>query len=194
MAIPTPPAPPPLPPNLPVPEDDGLAAHLVGRILPDAAFEATAIGSVDLRSLARRKLVLYVYPGMGPPDGADPEGWDDIPGARGCTQQSCSFRDHSDRFRELGYELAGLSAQSSTEQEEAMRRLQLSFPLLADSARQLGAVLDLPTFEVEGRTYYKRLTLIAHDARIVKVFYPVFPPQKNPEEVLTWVIQNDVPV
>lgn len=194
MGIPTPPAPPPLPTSLPAPEDDGRAAHLLGRALPDLTLASTAGGAVDLARLARERLVLYVHPKMGRPDEADPDGWDEIPGARGCTQQSCSFRDHSDRFRELGYELAGLSAQPSEEQQEAARRLHLSFPLLADPTREVGAAVGLPTFEVEGRTYYKRLTLIARRARIVKVFYPVFPPQKNPEEVLIWIAQNDVPL
>lgn len=181
------PTPPPLPKGLPVPVDDGLARHLPGRPLPELAFQSTDGPRINVTELADDKFVLYVFPKMGPPDEDDPPGWDQIPGARGCTQQSCAFRDHQAEFDALGYAVAGLSAQPTEEQQEAASRLHLTVPLLADPDCQLGAALDLPTFEVAGRRLYKRLTLVAHQSRIVRVFYPVFPPDENAEEVLSWI-------
>ena len=178
---------PPLPPDLPVPVDDGAAAHLLGRALPSVALRSTVGDDVNLAGLTSQPLVLYVYPKMGAPGEADPRGWDQVPGARGCTQQSCSFRDHQRDFAVLGYTVAGLSAQLSEEQQEAAARLHLPFPLLADPSLELGRALRLPTFDVAGMTLYKRLTLVARDGVIVKVFYPVFPPDENADEVLAWI-------
>jgi peroxiredoxin len=181
------PAPTPLPTGLPVPVDDGAAAHLTGAVIPSIRLESTDGGEVDIGELSAGRLVLYVFPKMGRPDQADPPGWDEIPGARGCTQESCAYRDLHQEFRDLGWSVAGLSAQSADDQKEASVRLHLPFPLFADPERQLGAALRLPTFEAAGMTLYKRLTLIARDRRIVKVFYPVFPPQDNATEVLEWI-------
>lgn len=184
------PLPPPLPAGLPVPVDDGAAAHLTGAVIPSIRLESTDGGEVDIGELSAGRLVLYVFPKKGRPDQADPPGWDQIPGARGCTQESCGYRDLHQEFGDLGWSVAGLSAQSVDEQKEASVRLHLAFPLLADPQRRLGAVPRLPTFEAAGMTLYKRLTLIARERRIVKVFYPVFPPQDNAGEVLAWIRSN----
>lgn len=182
--------PPPLPEGLPVPIDDGAAAHLPGRPIPGLTLASTEGHDVNLAALAAGQLVLYVFPKMGRPDEADPPGWNETPGARGCTQQSCAFRDLNDQFQEIGYDVAGVSAQAHTEQQEAAQRLDLSFPLLADPTRLLSESLKLPTLEVAGLKLYRRLTLVARAGRIVKVFYPVFPPDENAAEVLRW-IQSD---
>ncbi len=176
-----------LPPDLPPPVDDGAADHLVGSPIPGAVLQSTAGGSVDLRDLAAGRLVLYVYPRMGPPHESIPAGWDETPGARGCTPQSCAFRDRHEAFGEIGYTVAGLSGQLAEEQKEASARLHLPFHLLADPSLGLSTSLGLPTFEFDGATFYKRLTLVARDRHIVKVFYPVFPPDENAEEVLEWI-------
>jgi peroxiredoxin len=170
-----------------VPVDDGGAAHLRGAVIPSTRLESTDGGEVDIGELSAGRLVLYVFPKMGRPDKADPPGWDEIPGARGCTQESCAYRDLHQEFRDLGWSVAGLSAQSSEEQKEASVRLHLPFPLLADPERRLGDALHLPTFEAAGMTLYKRLTLVARERRIAKVFYPVFPPQNNATDVLEWI-------
>lgn len=148
---------------------------------------STSGTDVSLAELAAARLVLYVYPKTGRPGAADPPGWDQIPGARGCTQQSCAFRDFHQEFIGLGYNVAGLSAQPTQEQQETVQRLRLPFPLLADPMRWLGRELRLPTFEAAGMTLYKRLTLIARARRIVKVLYPVFPPDENAEQALRWI-------
>jgi peroxiredoxin len=185
------PQPPPLPPDLPVPvDDDGAAAHLPGRSIPELNLRSTEGHEVNLAELAAGALVLYVFPKMGRPGEADPPGWDETPGARGCTQQSCAFRDRHGEFSDLGYSVAGLSAQPPEGQEEASQRLHLAFLLLADPDRRLGSALDLPTFDIAGMTLYRRLTLVARSRRIVKVFYPVFPPDENAAEVLAWIRSN----
>jgi peroxiredoxin len=181
---------PPLPAGLPVPVDDGAAAHLVGMEIPSIRLRSTDGAEVDIADLAAERLVLYVFPKIGRPDRADPPGWDQIPGARGCTQESCAYRDRHQEFRDLGYVVAGLSAQSADEQTEAWVRLHLPFPLLADPERRFGAGLNLPTFEAAGMTLYKRLTLVAHGRLIVRIFYPIFPPQDNAGEVLGWIRSN----
>jgi peroxiredoxin len=184
------PKPSPLPRDLPVPVDDGAAAHLPGQSIPELDLRSTDGHEVHLAELAAGAFVLYVFPKIGPPSEADPPGWQDTPGAYGCTRQSCAFRDRYREFSELGYSVVGLSAQASDEQEEASQRLHLAFPLLADPKRQLGEALSLPTFDIAGMTLYKRLTLVARARRIVKVFYPVFPPDENAEEVLEWISSN----
>lgn len=178
-----------LPANLPVPVDDGAAAHLTGQFIPDLRLHSTEGHEIALAQLAEA-LVLYVFPKMGRPGEPDPGGWDETPGARGCTQQSCAFRDLHREFLGLGYSVVGLSAQGPEEQQEASQRLHLAFPLLADPMRQLGESLKLPTFQIAGMTLYKRLTLVARARRIVKVFYPVFPPDQNAEKVLEWIRSN----
>jgi peroxiredoxin len=167
--------------------DDGAAAHVTGKLIPDLTLTSTRGSDVSLTEVAADDLVLYVFPKIGRPDSAPPVGWDETPGARGCTQQSCAFRDRQQQFAELGYSVVGLSAQGTDEQLEAAQRLHLAFPLLADPDRQLGEALKLPTFEIAGMSLYKRQTLIARGGRVVKVFYPVFPPDENAEEVLKWI-------
>ena len=168
-----------LPPNLPVPEDDGAADHLVGLELPSLQLESSA-GPVDVRDFD----VIYIYPRSGRPGVPMLPGWDEIPGARGCTPQSCAFRD---LYPDLGVPFAGLSAQTLDDQLEFAERNRMPFPVIADPERKLGAALDLPTFEIEGLRLYKRLTLVADRGRIEKIFYPIFPPDKNAEEVLAWL-------
>jgi len=175
-----------LPEGLPVPEDDGACAHLPGLSFPDLVLPSSA-GPVNLAELAHDRLVLYVYPRTGRPGRPLPSGWDAIPGARGCTPQSCAFRDHAGDLAERGAPVAGLSAQSLDDQLEFAERNRMPFPVVSDEALELGRALGLPTFEVEGVTLYKRVTLVAERGRIVKVFYPVFPPDLNAVEVLRWL-------
>ena len=175
-----------LPDGLPVPEDDGAADRLPGLELPDLTLESS-LGPVNLAELARERLVLYVYPRSGRPGRPMPPGWDDIPGARGCTPQSCAFRDHAAELDALGARVAGLSAQSTDDQIEFATRNRMPFPIVSDEGLELARALGLPTFEVEGSTLYKRLALVAEGGRIVKAFYPVFPPDRNAEEVLAWM-------
>ncbi|WP_439535476.1 DUF1499 domain-containing protein [Methyloversatilis sp.] len=178
-----------LPDDLPVPLDDGAAAHLEGMHLPALALPRTDGGTIDLAAL-RGLRVIYVYPMTGRPDSPLPDGWDAIPGARGCTPQSCAFRDHHAELAALGAGVFGLSSQSGPYQQEAAARLLLPFPLLSDDGLQLKTALRLPTFTAAGLELYRRLTLITDDARIVKVFYPVFPPDRNAADVLTWLKEH----
>jgi len=168
-----------LPPDLPVPEDDGAADHLVGTGLPDLVLESSA-GPVNVRDFR----VIYVYPRSGRPGVPLLPNWDETPGARGCTPQSCAFRD---LYPELRVPVAGLSAQSLDDQVEFAERNRMPFPVVSDPERRLGAALRLPTFDISGLTLYKRITLVAEDRRIVKVFYPVFPPDANAGDVLAWL-------
>jgi len=173
-----------LPDGLPVPIDDGAAAHLIGLELPELQLESSA-GTVSVRDLD----VIYVYPRSGKPGEPPPQGWDETPGARGCTPQSCAFRDLYGELARTGVRIAGLSVQALDDQREFAERNAMPFPVVSDPERRLGAALGLPTFEIAGFTLYKRITLVAEDARIVKVFYPVFPPDANAGEVLRW-LQN----
>jgi peroxiredoxin len=175
-----------LPPNLPVPQDDGAADHLRGAMLPQLTLESTH-GPVSLRALSMGLLVLYVYPRAGRPGVASLPGWDEIPGARGCTPQSLGFRAAYGDFRALGAEVAGLSAQTLDDQKEFAERNEIPYPILADPELRLGAAVRLPTFEVEGMRLYKRLALVIEACAIANVFYPVFPPNENAPEVLTWL-------
>jgi len=176
-----------LPANLPIPENDGAADHLTGMTLPKLRFASTLGTAVDLAEVASDCIVAYVYPRTGTPGEPLPTGWDDIPGARGCTPQSCAYRDSLAGFSSLGATVVGISAQSPEEQAEFAEREHISFPLLSDSDLTLAEKLRLPTFQAEGMTLYKRLTLIAEAGRISKVFYPVFPPDRNAAEVLAWL-------
>jgi peroxiredoxin len=179
-----------LPAGLPVPEDDGAAAHLPGMPLPGLRLPSTLGGEVDLAEIAGDCLVAYVYPRTGTPGEPLPAGWDDIPGARGCTPQSCAYRDSLAGFSSLGANVIGISAQSAGEQAEFAGREHIPFPLLSDSELGLAEALRLPTFEAGGMTLYKRLTLVAEEGRISKVFYPVFPPDRNANEVLGWLAET----
>jgi peroxiredoxin len=177
-----------LPDDLPVPEDDGACDHLPGSSLPSRRLRATTGGTIDLAELgADGTAVLFVYPRTGRPGEQLPSGWDLIPGARGCTPQSCAFRDLHAEFAELGVEVVGLSAQAPEDQTEFAERVHLQFPVLSDPSLQLAAALKLPTFSVDDMTLYKRMTLIIRDGEIVKAFYPVFPPDRNAADVLAWL-------
>lgn len=178
-----------LPEGLPIPLDDGASDHLPGTRLPAVPLRSTAGNVVDLASLTGRTVV-YCYPRMGRPDEEMPQDWDEIPGARGCTPQSCAFRDHHAELRSLGARVFGLSAQGTEYQREAAQRLRLPFELLSDEELAFAKALGLPVFEAEGMTLLKRLTLVVNDGRIEKVFYPVFPPNENAKEVIEWLSQN----
>ena len=178
-----------LPEKLPLPLDDGACNHLPGLCLPSIALSATGGGKVDLSSLAGTT-VLYCYPRTGRPDQELPPGWNDIPGARGCTPQSCAFRDHYQELERLSARVFGLSTQSTEYQQEVAQRLHLPFALLSDGKLEFVGALRLPTFEVGGMTLVRRLTLIVCDGRIVKMFYPVFPPDQNAQQVINWVSSN----
>lgn len=175
-----------LPKDLPVPVDDGAASHLEGSLLPDLVLQSTDGSSVNFTDLSGR-WVIYVYPMTGRPDVPMPDGWDGIPGARGCTPQSCSFRDHYAELKALNTGVIGLSTQTTEYQREVRDRQHLPFQLLSDSTLRLKSTMQLPTFTVAGMELYKRLTLIAHEGRIEKIFYPVFPPDQNADEVLIWL-------
>lgn len=180
-----------LPADLPVPVDDGACDHLTGMSVPSIPLRSTSGRLVDLATLGGRT-VLYCYPRTGRPDQEPPPGWNGIPGARGCTPQSCAFRDHHRELQSLGAQVFGLSAQSTPDQQEAAERLHLPFELLSDSELELATALKLPTFRVASLTLIKRLTLILRDGKIEKVCYPVFPPDKNAEQVVEWLSQNRV--
>lgn len=176
-----------LPAELPVPEDDGAASHLRGLKLPSIPLPATDGSSVDLAGLPGL-VVVYAYPMTGRPGVAPPDGWDEIPGARGCTPQSCSFRDHFRELEALGVtHVFGLSTQDSDYQREARDRLRLPFELLSDERLDYARALRLPTMEVEGRTLLKRLSMILRDGVVETVFYPVFPPDRSAADVVDWL-------
>ncbi len=175
-----------VPDNLPEPEDDGACDHLPGMRLAPVSLASTSGEIIDLSTLACITVV-YCYPLTGRPDRDLPQGWDEIPGARGCTPQSCAFRDHHAELQGLGARVFGLSTQTTVYQSEAAQRLHLPFALLSDENLEFVGALDLPTLEAEGMTLVKRLTLIVEDGEILKVFYPVFPPGRNAEEVIRWL-------
>jgi peroxiredoxin len=176
-----------LPAGIPVPQDDGGARHLAGLKLPAVSLAATDGTTVDLSQLKGRTVV-YIYPRTGVPGVPLPDGWDAIPGARGCTPQSCSFRDHFGELKELGVNrVYGLSTQDTGYQREAAERLKLPFRLLSDAALAFAGALRLPTFSVTGMTLLKRMALIIDDGVIAKVFYPVFPPDRSAAEVIAWL-------
>ena len=177
-----------LPPDLPAPVDDGAAAHLTGMPLPPFELAATDGSRIRLDRLPGR-VVVYAYPRTGVP-GEDPlvADWDAIPGARGCTPESCSFRDHHSELRAAGASLLfGLSTQDTDYQREAAERLHLPFALLSDADLEITKAMRLPTFEAAGQTLLKRFTLVISDAHVEHVFYPVFPPDTHAEEVLGWL-------
>lgn len=176
----------PLPKGLPIPVDDGACAHLLGLSLPAVVLPATTGQGVNLGALSGR-VVIYCYPLTAQPGRALPAAWDEIPGARGCTPQSCAFRDHHRELGALGATVYGLSTQDSEYQQEAVTRLHLPYPLLSDAQRTFAKALDLPLFEVNAMILIKRLTLIIEEGKIRKVFYPVFPPDRNVQDVLEWL-------
>ncbi len=180
-----------LPKDLPVPQDDGACAHLAGMRLPRVALASTGGHSVELAA-AKGRTVVYIYPRTGRPDQELPTGWTAIPGARGCTPPSCAFRDHFEELKRAGAaQVYGLSTQDSAYQREAVERLHLPFEILSDEKLEFARALRLPTFEVDGMKLIKRLALIVRDGVIEKVFYPVFPPDRNAGDVLAWLASRN---
>jgi peroxiredoxin len=179
-----------LPTELPVPHDDGAARHLAGIKLPSIPLATTDGSAVDLASLTGRTVV-YIYPRTGVPGEPPPDGWDAIPGARGCTPQSCSFRDHFAELKQLGvHQVYGLSTQETAYQREAVERLKLPFPILSDSNLALARAIKLPTFAVAGMILLKRMVLVIDSGIVAKAFYPVFPPDKSADEVISWLQES----
>lgn len=181
----------PLPADLPVPEDDGAATHLPGTKVPHVELEGPGGAMIRLDALGAGRTVIYIYPLTGRPGTGLPDGWDSIPGARGCTPEACGFRDHYQDLLAAGaVAVFGLSSQDTDYQREVVERLHLPFPMLSDPTRSLADALNLPTFETSGLTLYKRLTLIIRDGVIEHVFYPIFPPDRHAHQVLTWLQDN----
>jgi peroxiredoxin len=180
-----------LPDDLPVPIDDGQARHLPGLPVAPVLLSSTTGAAVDLSTLIGRTVV-YGYPRTGRPDQAPLDGWDRIPGARGCTPQSCAFRDHHRELEALGVRVFGLSTQDSVYQREAAARLHLPFPLLSDERLEFAAAMRLPTFDVQSLRLLKRITLIIRDGVVERVFYPVFPPDRNAQQVIDWLSAHPI--
>lgn len=180
-----------LPSDLPVPEDDGAADHLPGMKIPEIELPSTAGESVRLDMLGAGRTVVYIYPLTGRPGTDLPEGWDSIPGARGCTPEACSFRDHYQDLLAAGASrVFGLSSQGTDYQREVVERLHLPFDMLSDTTLHLANALRLPTFEAGGLTLFKRLTLVVRDSVIEHAFYPIFPPSEHAQQVLSWLRSN----
>jgi len=179
-----------LPADLPAPQDDGAADHLPGTAMPALVLDSSQ-GPVDLAELTAERAVIYLYPHTGVPGEPLPEGWDAFPGARGCTPESCGFRDHAAELAALGARVAGLSGQPIEEQIELAHRIGIRHPVIADPQLRLRDALALPTFRLNGGTYLCRLTLVAAGGTIVKAFYPVFPPDRHAAEVLAWLRERD---
>jgi peroxiredoxin len=176
--------------TVPAPVDDGGARHLTGMRVASVPLRATDNTMVDLSRL-RGRTVLYAYPRTGQPGVPSPDGWDEIPGARGCTPQACSFRDHFAELSDLDVtHLYGLSTQSTDYQREAAHRLLLPFPLLSDESLKFAEAMRLPTFTAADMTLLKRLTLIIDDGVVKHVFYPVFPPDKSADQVIGWLLED----
>lgn len=178
-----------LPENLPVPVDDGACDHLAGMPLPSISLPATDGTSVDLAKLSGRSVV-FIYPRTGLPDVDSPPGWDQIAGLRGCTPQTCRYRDSYEQFLTLGVRLFGLSSQESSYQQEMVSRLHLPFLVLSDAELKFARALSLPTVTIDGMTVIKRISLVIEESVIRKVFYPVFPPDQSAEHVLNWLRAN----
>lgn len=178
-----------LPENLPIPTDDGACDHLLGMILPSVSLLNTSEETIDLSTFTRT-LVIYFYPMLGRPDSPPLIGWNEIPGARGCTPQTCDFRDQYTELKQLGVEVFGVSAQPIKDQQAAHSRLQLPFALLNDGQLTLARALRLPTFDYAEMRLIKRLTLITHHGCIRKVFYPVFPPDRHVQEIVAWLTKQ----
>jgi len=183
-----------LPANLPRPKDDGGARHLKGMAIPDLELRSTANRLVNLSAIQAPRIVIYAYPMTGQPGKALPAGWDDIPGARGCTPETCGFRDHHTDLAKLHAEVLGISTQSTEYQQEMVNRLEVPFEVLSDEQLAFTKAMRLPTFTVEGMTLMKRLTLIVRHGRVEHVFYPVFPPDKHAEEIIGWLKKHPVGV
>ncbi len=176
--------------TIPAPKDDGGADHLQGMALPALSLSATDGPAVDLSALPGRTVV-FAFPKTGQPGTKMPAGWDMIPGARGCTPQSCAFRDLHAELRALGVgSVFGLSVQDTEYQREAAERMHLPFSLLSDVDLSLTKALSLPTLKVQGETLQKRMAMVIDAGQITKVFYPVFPPDQNAADVVNWLREN----
>jgi peroxiredoxin len=179
-----------LPPDLPIPRDDGACDHLPGASIPPIGLPATDGSTVRLDGPAAPRTVVFAYPRTGRPDEEPPgglEAWNAIPGARGCTPQACAYRDHYAELQALGVRVFGLSTQDTAYQLEAVERLHLPFPILSDERLEFGRALRLPTFETTGLTLFKRFTLVIWGGRIEHVFYPVFPSDRDADQVIAWL-------
>ena len=180
-----------LPDDLPVPQDDGAADHLPGTAMPSLVLLDTGGNEVALDRLGPGRTVVYLYPLSGRPGVDLPDGWDAIPGARGCTPEACGFRDHHADLLSAGTRTVyGLSSQSTDYQAELADRLGLPFPILSDPDLALAKALDLPTFEADGERLFSRLTMVVTDGRIEHAFYPIFPPDQHAAEVLGWLREH----
>lgn len=178
-----------LPKNLPIPKDDGLASHLIGSKMPSVTLQSTSGKLIDVSSIEGWKVV-YCYPLTGRPDMNLPEGWDQIPGARGCTPQACAFRDYNQELRSMGVSVFGISTQPPDYQREMVDRLHIPFDVLSDTKLKLANAMNLPTIEVNGFRLLKRLTMIMHYSVIRHIHYPVFPPDGEPMKVINWLKTN----
>ena len=176
-----------LPEGLPIPIDDGACKHLEGISLPSISLLATNGCLLNTLEISQHKAIFYFYPRTGIPGKNPPLGWNEIPGARGCTPQTCEYRNNFEKFRTQGLQIYGISTQTTEYQKEAVQRLELPFSLLSDEKLKLTNAIKLPTLEVNGVILIKRLTLIVERGKIIKVFYPVFPPDKNAQEVLRFL-------
>ncbi len=176
-----------LPPGLPVPVDDSACDHLPGLLVPAVALPSTRGGTVRLDRPTSRWTVVYAYPRTGQPDVESPPGWDQIPGARGCTPQNCAYRDHYQELKALGAEVYGLSTQSTEYQREMAERLHLPYSVLSDERLELTRALRLPTFKYGAWTLLHRFSLVLAEGRVARVFYPVFPSTADSEWVTTWL-------
>ena len=178
-----------LPEGLPVPQDDGAADHLTGMPMPGLTLTTSAGAPLDLRALPSGRTVVYLYPLTGRPGVDLPEGWDAIPGARGCSTEACDFRDHFTELHDAGAAAVyGMSSQSPAYQAEVVERLRLPFAMISDEGMLLADALRLPTFRAEGHErLYSRLTLIVRDGIVEHVFYPIFPPNTHAQHVLAWL-------
>lgn len=183
-----------LPEGLPVPEDDGAAAHLPGMSLPALTLLTSNGGTVRLDSFGTGRTVIYLYPLTGRPGTDLPEGWDEIPGARGCSTEACDFRDHFQELQDAGaVGVFGMSSQDPDYQADVVDRLRLPFAMISDPDLRLAEALDLPTFAAQGHArLYSRLTLIVRDGVIEHVFYPIFPPNTHAQQVLDWLRAHPV--
>ncbi len=179
-----------LPSNLPIPEDDGACDHLSGMRVPSIQLLSTAERMVDLALESKKPTVVFIYPRTGEPNKPAPSDWDLIPGARGCTPQSCGFRDLHKEFEREGFNVYGLSSQDSDYQKEFARRNHIPFEILSDKDFKFTDALNLPTFKYNSVRLIKRMAFILQDGKFKKVFYPVFPPNENAEAVLQWVRGN----
>ncbi len=185
-----------LPPDLPVPLDDGACDHLSGLAMPAITLRSTDGVDVSLDDAAAPRTVVFAYPRTGRPGEEPPGGtaaWNAIPGARGCTPQACAYRDHFAELTALGVRVVGLSTQDTAYQRELVDRLGLPYPILSDDHLALATALRLPTFDTEGLTLLRRLTLVIEGGRIEQVFYPVFPSDRDAEQVVDWLRSRTEP-